>query len=84
MLYQLSYAPGLPGHRSAGENEASLAPYTRVMQRRALGLLFAVLAAGLGAIAFYSASAGGGAWVLAVAAGALAVWMGSLALRALA
>ena len=51
------------------------------MQRRALGLLFAALAAGLGAIAVYSALSGGRAWVLALTAAALAVWMGSLALR---
>jgi hypothetical protein len=53
------------------------------MQRRALGALFAVLAAGLGAIAVYSALSGGRAWVLGVAAAALAVWMAGLALRAL-
>ena len=53
------------------------------MQWRALGLLFTALAAGLGAIAVYSALAGGRAWVLALAACALAVWMGGLALRAL-
>jgi hypothetical protein len=53
------------------------------VQRRALGLLFSALAAGLGAIAVYSALAGGRAWVLALAAGALAVWMAGLALRAL-
>jgi hypothetical protein len=53
------------------------------VQRRALGVLFAALAAGLGAIAAYSALSGGRAWVLALAAAALAVWMGSLALRAL-
>jgi hypothetical protein len=53
------------------------------VHRRALGLLFTALAAGLGAIAVYSALAGGRAWILAFAAGALAVWMGGLALRAL-
>ena len=53
------------------------------MQRRALGLLFAALTAGLGAIALYAALSGGRAWVLALAAAALAVWMGGLALRAL-
>src|SRR5687768_1762108 len=55
--------------------------YTRRMQRRALGLLFAALAAGLGALAVYSALSGGRAWVLALTAAALAVWMGGLALR---
>jgi hypothetical protein len=53
------------------------------VQRRALGALFAVLAAGLAAIAIYSAVSGGRAWVLALAAAALAAWMGALALRAL-
>jgi hypothetical protein len=53
------------------------------VQRRALGLLFTALAAGLGAIAVYSALSGGRAWVLALAAAALAVWMGGLALRTL-
>ncbi|HLG08104.1 MAG TPA: hypothetical protein VI409_05480 [Gaiellaceae bacterium] len=53
------------------------------MQRRLLGLLFAVLAAGLGLIAVFSALEGGGAWVIALAALALALWMGDLARRAL-
>jgi hypothetical protein len=53
------------------------------VHRRALGVLFAVLAAGLGLIAVFSALEGGRAWVIALAAGALAVWMGGLARRAL-
>ena len=53
------------------------------MQRHLLGLLFAALAAGLLLIAVYAALEGGGAWVIALAAGALAVWMGDLARRAL-
>jgi len=53
------------------------------VQRRLLGFLFAVLAACLGLIAVFSALEGGGAWVIALAAGALAVWMGGLARRAL-
>ena len=53
------------------------------MQRRLLGLLFAVLAAGLGLIAVFSALEGGGAWVIALAAVALALWMGDLARRTL-
>jgi predicted lipid-binding transport protein (Tim44 family) len=55
----------------------------RGVHRRALGLLFAVLAAGLGLIAVFSALEGGGAWVIALAAAALAVWIGDLARRAL-
>jgi hypothetical protein len=53
------------------------------MHRRALGLLFAVLAVGLGLIAIFSALAGGRAWVIALAAAALALWMMDLARRAL-
>jgi len=53
------------------------------VQRRLLGLLFAVLSAGLGLIAVFSALEGGGAWVIALAAAALAVWMGDLARRSL-
>ena len=53
------------------------------MQRRLLGLLFAVLSAGLGLIAVFSALEGGGAWVIALAAAVLAIWMGDLARRAL-
>jgi hypothetical protein len=53
------------------------------VHRRALGLLFAVLAAGLLVVAVLSARDGGRAWIIAVAAGALGVWMGDLARRAL-
>jgi hypothetical protein len=54
------------------------------MQRRLLGVLFAVLATGLGLIAVFSALEGGRAWVIALAAAALALWMADLARRALA
>jgi hypothetical protein len=53
------------------------------VQRRALGLLFAVLSAGLGLIAVFSALEGGRAWVIALAAAVLAVWLGDLARRVL-
>jgi hypothetical protein len=53
------------------------------VQRRLLGLLFLVLALGLGLVALFSALEGGGAWVIALAAAALALWMGDLARRAL-
>jgi len=54
-----------------------------VVQRRLLGLLFAALALGLALIALYAALEGGGAWVIALASAALAVWMGDLARRVL-
>jgi ABC-type uncharacterized transport system permease subunit len=54
-----------------------------VSQRRALGLLFLVLAAALGAVAVLSALQGGRAWVVAVAAAAIALWLADLARRAL-
>jgi hypothetical protein len=53
------------------------------VQRRLLGLLFVALAAGLALVAVYAALEGGSAWVIAIAAGALAAWMGDLARRAL-
>jgi len=46
-------------------------------------MLFALLSAGLGLIAVFSALEGGRAWVIALAAAALAVWMGDLARRSL-
>lgn len=54
------------------------------MQRRLLGLLFFGLAAGLGLVAVFSALEGGAAWVIALAAAALALWLGDLARRVLA
>jgi hypothetical protein len=53
------------------------------VRRRSLGGLFILLAAGFLGIGVYAASAGGAAWVIALAAAALAVWMGELAYRAL-
>jgi hypothetical protein len=52
------------------------------MQRRALALLFGVIAFGLGAVAVFAARAGGGALVITFAAAALALWMADLARRA--
>jgi len=54
------------------------------VQRSLLGLLFVALAAGLALTAVYSALEGGRAWVIAVSAGALALWLGDLGRRALA
>jgi hypothetical protein len=51
------------------------------VQRRALGVLFTVIAVSLGLVAVWSALSGGRAWVVAFAAGALALWMGDLARR---
>jgi len=53
------------------------------VQRRALGLLFLALASGLGAVAVFSALAGGRALVIAAAALVLALWIGDLGRRAL-
>jgi hypothetical protein len=53
------------------------------VQRRLLGILFALLAAGLALVAVFSALEGGGVWIVALAAAALAVWLGDLARRAL-
>lgn len=53
------------------------------MQRRALGILFLLIAAALVAIAAWSAVEGGRAWIVALAAGALGLWMGDVGRRAL-
>jgi len=54
-------------------------------QRRALGALFVLLALGFAGIATAAIASGSGAraWVVGLAAAAIAFWMGSLALRAL-
>ncbi len=55
-------------------------------QRRALGALFLLLALLMAGIAFAAvdgANSVGAAWIIALAAAALAVWLASLAFRAL-
>jgi hypothetical protein len=55
-------------------------------QRRALGALFLVLAIGLAGVAFAAAYGAGGeaaGWAIVLASAALAVWLGSMAFRAL-
>jgi hypothetical protein len=57
-----------------------------VRQRRALGALFALLAVGFAGIAFaaaYGARSELAAWAIVLAAAALAVWLASMAFRAL-
>ncbi len=51
--------------------------------RSPLGALFLLIAAGFAGVAVAAGVAGGAAWVIAVAAGLLALWMGELAIRAL-
>jgi len=55
----------------------------REVQRHLLGLLFVALALGLALVAVYAALEGGSAWVIALAAAALALWIGDLARKAL-
>jgi hypothetical protein len=55
-------------------------------QRRALGALFLLLALLMAGIAFaaaYGANSAAAGWIIALAAAALAVWLASLAFRAL-
>ena len=52
------------------------------MQRRALGLLFSVLAAVFLLVAVAATGHGVRGWIVAVAAAAMAVWLGSIALSA--
>jgi hypothetical protein len=57
-----------------------------VKQRRALGALFALLSIGFAGIAFaaaYGARHEMAGWAIVLAAVALAVWLGSMAFRAL-
>ena len=54
-------------------------------QRRALGALFTVLAIGFAGVAYAAARGAGGTvgrWIIVLAAAALSVWLGSMALRA--
>jgi hypothetical protein len=51
------------------------------MQRYALAGLFSTIAVSLALLAIWSALSGGRAWVVALGAGAIAVWMGDLARR---
>jgi hypothetical protein len=53
------------------------------VQRRGLGILFALIAAALVALAVAAAGHGARGWIVAAAAAAIAVWLGSLALSAL-
>jgi hypothetical protein len=57
-----------------------------VSQRPALGALFSLLAIGLAGVAFAAGNGAGGQagrWIIALAAAILAVWLGSMAFRAL-
>ena len=54
---------------------------SRAMQRYALACLFAAIAVSLALVAVWSALEGGRAWIIALAAGAIGVWMGDLARR---
>ncbi|MDQ3857903.1 MAG: hypothetical protein M3327_05565 [Actinomycetota bacterium] len=51
-------------------------------RRPSLGVLFVLIAAGFAGIAVVAGLAGGTAWVVAAASGALALWMADLAIRA--
>ncbi len=51
-------------------------------RRASLGVLFLLIAVGFAALGLYAARTGGAAWVVAVAAAALAVWMAELGFRA--
>ena len=70
MLCQLSYGPRNSAHDTG-------------VSRRPLGALFVLIAAGFAAVGFFAAREGGLAWVIAIAAAALAVWMAESAFRML-
>jgi hypothetical protein len=77
-LCQLSYAPELRRNGTSASSGTIAA-----VQRHLLGLLFTAIAAALFLLAIYAARQGGAAWVVAIAAGALAAWMADLARRVL-
>ena len=57
----------------------------RVSQRPALGALFSLLAIAFAGVAFAAGNGAGGEagrWIIALTAAVLAVWLGSMALRA--
>jgi hypothetical protein len=95
MLYQLSYAPVqvLRAGFYPAPARGSSRPLSRVSgvrapsQRRALGALFLVLALALAGIAVEAGKAAArdqrGLFVIAAAAGALALWLAALAARSL-
>ena len=81
MRYQLRHAPGLPGDCTGVATSFPEREYAPAVQRRALGVLFSLIAVSLALLAVWSALSGGRAWVIAFAAGAIALWMGDLARR---
>jgi hypothetical protein len=80
--WKQEYAPWFREDCSRGLLGVSLA----VKQRRALGALFALLALALAGVAFAAGNGAGGQagrWIIALAAAVLAVWLASMAFRAL-
>jgi len=53
------------------------------VQRRGLGILFAVIATALVALAVAAAGHGARGWIVAAAAATIALWLATLALSAL-
>jgi hypothetical protein len=83
MLYQLSYSPGLPGQCTRAR--ATVRSVAGRQPRPSLGALFLLLAAIFAGGAFASAASNSGSvahWVVAVAAGAIALWFVGLMVRA--
>jgi hypothetical protein len=80
---KLSYAPGRLQCRDVERYPPAVA---RAGQRRVQGTLFAFLTvffAGITAAAFTATDSNAGVWVIVVAAAALTLWMGGLAVRTL-
>ena len=77
MLYQLSYAPR--PRDCDGSRVLSLSSLSHVP----LGILFLFLSICLFGVGYAAARAGGGAWVIAMAAAAIAVWLGTTGLAIL-
>ena len=76
MLYQLSYAPRLEDSDCSRGHVSSLFAMP-------LGVLFMFLSVCLLGVGYAAARAGGGAWVIAVASVAIALWLGNAGLSIL-
>jgi hypothetical protein len=76
VLYQLSYAP-----RFASADSSGASGIISVVSKIGPAVLFSAITVGFAGIAVAGGSAG--RWVIAVAAAALAAWMGSFAWAAL-
>ena len=73
----------MPDRSGVARDKVSTAGRMGLVQRRALGILFLIIGLALVAIAVWSAAEGGRAWIVAVTAAALGLWLADVGRRAL-